>query len=182
MPDQDQEQLQPPQRQSQPGIEEEMTPTPDATSEQHQGSGKLAGKVALISGGDSGIERAVAVLFAREGADVAIGHLAEEDRPGARRVARWSGSSTRYPAAASVSATRIQQAAVCGNPCSSTTGSPVGGPAPSMSNTSPRAWSRSRCISIAPLGMPGRVAALVTLKPVWCSHRQVDLFARPRGG
>jgi NAD(P)-dependent dehydrogenase (short-subunit alcohol dehydrogenase family) len=79
MPDQDQEQLQPPQRQSQPGIEEEMTPTPDATSEQHEGSGKLAGKVALISGGDSGIGRAVAVLYAREGADVAIGHLAEED-------------------------------------------------------------------------------------------------------
>ena len=78
MPDQDQDQLQPPQRQSQPGIEEEMTPEPDAGPRQ-RGSGKLAGKVALISGGDSGIERAVAVLFAREGADVAIGHLAEED-------------------------------------------------------------------------------------------------------
>jgi NAD(P)-dependent dehydrogenase (short-subunit alcohol dehydrogenase family) len=80
MPDQDedQEQLQPPQRQPQPGVEREMTPEPDP-GPRHQGAGKLAGKVALISGGDSGIGRAVAVLFAREGADVAIGHLAEED-------------------------------------------------------------------------------------------------------
>jgi NAD(P)-dependent dehydrogenase (short-subunit alcohol dehydrogenase family) len=80
MPDQDedQEQLQPPQRQSQPGVEREMTPEPEP-GPRHQGTGKLAGKVALISGGDSGIGRAVAVLFAREGADVAIGHLAEED-------------------------------------------------------------------------------------------------------
>jgi len=79
MPDEDTEQLQPPQRQAQPGIEREMTPEPDAARPEHEGSGKLAGKVALISGGDSGIGRAVAVLFAREGADVAIGHLAEED-------------------------------------------------------------------------------------------------------
>jgi NAD(P)-dependent dehydrogenase (short-subunit alcohol dehydrogenase family) len=82
----DQEQPQPPQRQSQPGIEREMTPEPDSTRPEYQGSGKLAGKVALISGGDSGIGRAVAVLFAREGADVAIGHLAEEDTDAAETV------------------------------------------------------------------------------------------------
>jgi NAD(P)-dependent dehydrogenase (short-subunit alcohol dehydrogenase family) len=86
MPDQEKEQLQPPQRQSQPGIEQEMTPEPDATRPQHRGSGKLAGKVAFITGGDSGIGRAVAVLFAREGADVAIGHLAEEDNDAAETV------------------------------------------------------------------------------------------------
>jgi NADP-dependent 3-hydroxy acid dehydrogenase YdfG len=54
-----------------------MTPEP-APGPRQQGTGKLAGKIALISGGDSGIGRAVAVLFAREGAEVAIGHLAEE--------------------------------------------------------------------------------------------------------
>jgi NAD(P)-dependent dehydrogenase (short-subunit alcohol dehydrogenase family) len=86
MPDDDSEQLQPPQRQSQPGIEREMKPEPDSTRPERRGSGKLAGKVALISGGDSGIGRAVAVLFAREGADVAIGHLAEEDTDASETV------------------------------------------------------------------------------------------------
>ena len=86
MPEDDQQQLQPPQRQSQPGIEQEMTPQPDAANRRHEGTGKLAGKVALISGGDSGIGRAVAVLFAREGADVAIGHLAEEETDASETV------------------------------------------------------------------------------------------------
>ena len=62
-----------------PGREHEMTPRPKAEDPQHRGSGKLDGKVALITGGDSGIGRAVAIAFAKDGADVAINYL-EEDR------------------------------------------------------------------------------------------------------
>jgi NAD(P)-dependent dehydrogenase (short-subunit alcohol dehydrogenase family) len=78
MAEQQEEQLQPPQSQAQqPGIESEMTPRPRADAPTHRGSGKLAGKVALITGGDSGIGRAVAIAFAREGADVAVAYLNE---------------------------------------------------------------------------------------------------------
>ncbi len=62
----------------QPGREHEMTPRPKAEDEKHRGSGKLVGKVALITGGDSGIGRAVAIAFAKEGADVAVMYLEEE--------------------------------------------------------------------------------------------------------
>ncbi|MEB3216311.1 MAG: SDR family oxidoreductase [Nostocales cyanobacterium 94392] len=61
----------------QPGIESEMTPKPQADDPQYKGSGKLMGKVALITGGDSGIGRAAAIFYAKEGADIAIAYLDE---------------------------------------------------------------------------------------------------------
>lgn len=63
----------------QPGLEDEMEPTPEVIYPDYTGSGKLEGKVALITGGDSGIGRAVAVHFAREGADVALAYLDEHE-------------------------------------------------------------------------------------------------------
>ncbi len=69
----------PDQEQSQPGKEHKMKPTPEIIRKDYKGSEKLKGKIALITGGDSGIGRSVAVHFAREGADVAIVYL-EEDK------------------------------------------------------------------------------------------------------
>lgn len=77
----------PPQTQKrQPGRRGPMRPTPESIRADYAGSGKLQGKVALISGGDSGIGRAVALHYAREGADVAIAYLEEDDD--ARSTAR----------------------------------------------------------------------------------------------
>jgi NAD(P)-dependent dehydrogenase (short-subunit alcohol dehydrogenase family) len=73
-----QKQTFPPQHQSQqPGIESEMNPLPKSVNPAYQGSGKLKNKVALITGGDSGIGKSVAIYFAKEGADVAISYLNE---------------------------------------------------------------------------------------------------------
>ena len=68
----------PPQHQPKPGIESKLDPKPNYEAPAYRAAGKLEGKTALITGGDSGIGRAVAVLFAKEGADVAIGYLEEE--------------------------------------------------------------------------------------------------------
>ena len=69
--------LRKPQSQSKPGLESKMKPEP-VSSTDNPGSGKLQDQVALITGGDSGIGRAVAVLFAKEGARVAIAYLSEQ--------------------------------------------------------------------------------------------------------
>ncbi len=85
----------PPQEQPrQPGIESEMRPEPESEDPGYRGSGKLERKVALITGGDSGIGRAVAILFAREGADVAIPFLDEyEDAEKTRRLVEAEGGA-----------------------------------------------------------------------------------------
>jgi NAD(P)-dependent dehydrogenase (short-subunit alcohol dehydrogenase family) len=83
----------PPQHQDrQPGVESEMTPRPKAVDRRYQGSGKLAGKVAIITGGDSGIGRAVAHIFAKEGADVTVLYLNEhEDAEETKRLVEQEG-------------------------------------------------------------------------------------------
>src|SRR3954452_6022764 len=62
-----------------PGLEREMDPQPDYGEDSYRGSGRLTGRRALVTGGDSGIGRAVALAFAREGADVVISYLPDEE-------------------------------------------------------------------------------------------------------
>ena len=79
--------LQPPQQQDVPGRTDAMDPRPDHGEESYRGTGRLTDKVAVITGADSGIGRAVAIAYAREGADVVIGYLSEDDD--ARETAKW---------------------------------------------------------------------------------------------
>jgi NAD(P)-dependent dehydrogenase (short-subunit alcohol dehydrogenase family) len=78
---------QPAQQQSPPGVTAKMKPKPDHGEESYVGTGRLKGKKAVITGGDSGIGRAVAIAYAREGADVLISYLDEHDD--ARETAEW---------------------------------------------------------------------------------------------
>lgn len=68
------------QQQPAPGIQADMTPVPDCGEKTYRGSGRLEGRKALVTGADSGIGRAAAIAYAREGADVAISYLPEEQR------------------------------------------------------------------------------------------------------
>ncbi|MDB5931032.1 MAG: family oxidoreductase [Polaromonas sp.] len=78
---------QPEQQQRPPGTEKELTPQADHGEQSYRGSGKLTGRAAVITGGDSGIGRAVAIAFAREGADVLVSYLNEHED--AEETRRW---------------------------------------------------------------------------------------------
>ncbi len=83
----------PSQPQSVPGSQRKMEPYPDCGEQSYVGHGRLDGKIALITGGDSGIGRAVAIAYAREGADVAIAYLDEHED--AQETARWVEAAGR---------------------------------------------------------------------------------------
>ena len=81
------------QQQPVPGEQRKMDPTPDCGEQTYKGSGRLANKIALVTGADSGIGRAVAIAFAREGADVAASYLDEHED--AKETARWVEAAGR---------------------------------------------------------------------------------------
>ena len=83
---------QPTQQQDVPGVQSKMTPRPDCGEDSYRGAGRLEGKAAVITGGDSGIGRAVAIAYAREGADVLISYLDEhEDAKDTARLVEEAG-------------------------------------------------------------------------------------------
>ncbi len=82
----------PPQQQTPPGVTSQMRPVPDHGEDSYVGSGKLQGKVAIITGGDSGIGRAVVIAFAREGADIVLSYLSEDqDADSSAELVRQAG-------------------------------------------------------------------------------------------
>jgi NAD(P)-dependent dehydrogenase (short-subunit alcohol dehydrogenase family) len=98
---------QPAQQQSPPGVTAKMEPKPDHGEESYVGTGRLKGKRAVITGGDSGIGRAVAIAYAREGADVLISYLDEHDD--ARETAEWVREAGRTAVLAPGELTRPEQ-------------------------------------------------------------------------
>jgi NAD(P)-dependent dehydrogenase (short-subunit alcohol dehydrogenase family) len=89
----------PPQKQELPGSEQKMHPKPISDDPEYKGTGQLRDKVALITGGDSGIGKAVAILFAKEGAKIAIGYLNEEEDARETRdiIERYGGEVILIP-------------------------------------------------------------------------------------
>lgn len=89
------EEIEPQEQDRRPGVEREMQPPAEFIRDDYRGSDKLDGKVAIVTGGDSGIGRAAAVHFAREGADVAVVYLEEDED--ARRTTELIEEEGRAP-------------------------------------------------------------------------------------
>ena len=126
----------PEQHQVAPGLESQLDPKPRYQAARYRPAGKLEGRVALITGGDSGIGRAVAVRYAREGADVAIGYLPEEDDDAQRTRESVEREGTRcllIPGATKALCMQLIERGIAGLPAEKVakfgTQSPMGRPA-----------------------------------------------------
>lgn len=98
----------PAQQQTSPGTDQAMTPPADHGEESYRGHGRLEGRVAFVTGGDSGIGRAVAIAFAREGADVAISYLAGVEEADAHETVKWVEKAGRRGVAFPVELSRAE--------------------------------------------------------------------------
>lgn len=99
----------PAQQQSAPGTDAAMSPPADHGEESYLGHGRLEGRIAFVTGGDSGIGRAVAIAFAREGADVAISYLAGAEESDARETVKWVEKAGRRGVAFPVELSRPEE-------------------------------------------------------------------------
>jgi hypothetical protein len=95
------------QHQSVPGLANKMTPRPDHGEESYRGSERLPNRKALVTGGDSGIGRAAAIAFAREGADVAINYLPSEEADAKEVIALIEKEGRKAIAIQETSATKL---------------------------------------------------------------------------
>jgi hypothetical protein len=130
----------PEQTQPWPGLAARMQPRPDHGETSYVGSGRLTGRRALITGGDSGMGRAAAIAFAREGADVAINYLPHEEED-AREVIALIGKTGRIGLAPAICATSHSARAWCTTRPVVSAASTSSSAMPPASKPTPRSWT-----------------------------------------